>query len=283
MPWCPNCKTEYRFGIQQCTDCQSMLVEELPSVMETKLLVSFEGEKEESALNLLEFLKRESIDGVEIKKDEAFSLHILVPDSQLKRAEKILAVFTKMEAEAEFNALEEGERKKRIEEGIAKREKERNIHVYTKANERYKENVSTAWTFLITGILGLIYTLANILGYLSLMSGPLQSIIALLLFSAFIGLGLFSFTKNKSLKSLAKVEEDNEKRYKEWLTQLPMKELHEIWSKDASDEENEIVLVNTLSERLVKEFPELNENFADTLADEYFNEVKDEFIKSSYK
>lgn len=29
MPWCPLCKTEYREGFTTCSDCESLLVEEL--------------------------------------------------------------------------------------------------------------------------------------------------------------------------------------------------------------------------------------------------------------
>lgn len=31
MPWCPNCKDEYRAGIKVCVDCGAELVDELPS------------------------------------------------------------------------------------------------------------------------------------------------------------------------------------------------------------------------------------------------------------
>lgn len=279
MPWCPNCKTEYRFGISQCSDCKAMLVEELSMEEEKKLLVSYENEKLATAEKLLQFLESESIHDAAILEDDKGLSSIMVPESQLKRAEKILAVFTKIEAENEFSALEEAEKIKRVEESLAKTERERNIHVYTKANDRYKENVSTAWTFLITGIVGLIFTVINILGYLSIMGGELQYIVSIILFLAFIGLGIFSFSKNKSLQELAKQEEENEKVYRKWLSELSGKELHSVWNEKASDEENEIVLVNFISEKLVKNFPELNENFADSLADEYFNEVRDEFIK----
>lgn len=30
MPWCPNCRTEYRPGFHKCSDCGASLVETLP-------------------------------------------------------------------------------------------------------------------------------------------------------------------------------------------------------------------------------------------------------------
>ena len=33
MPWCPNCKTEYREGITHCADCKVELVAEYKDVV----------------------------------------------------------------------------------------------------------------------------------------------------------------------------------------------------------------------------------------------------------
>ena len=36
MPWCPNCKEEYREGFDKCTDCGAELVDEMPIDMPSK-------------------------------------------------------------------------------------------------------------------------------------------------------------------------------------------------------------------------------------------------------
>lgn len=280
MPWCPKCKTEYRFGITKCSDCKSLLVEELIETEEKKLLTVFQSDKHEQAEKLLEFLKSEGFSGCELVTDEENNSSILVYESELKRAEKILSVFAKIEAEKEFSSLDEEEKKRKLEESFAKIEKERNVRVYTRAKDRYKENVSSAWTFLLTGIAGLGFTLVNILGYLNFMAGELQYIVSVLLFSSFILLGIASFKKNKGFEELAKKEEETEVIYKDWLNHFPEENLRSIWNKELSPEENEIVLVNHLSEKLVENFPAINENFADSLADEYFNEIREKFIEA---
>lgn len=280
MPWCPKCKTEYRFGITKCSDCKSLLVEELVETEEKKLLTVFQSDKHEQAEKLLEFLKSEGFSGCELVMDEENNSSILVYESELKRAEKILSVFAKIEAEKEFSSLDEEEKKRKLEESFAKIEKERNVRVYTRAKDRYKENVSSAWTFLLTGIAGLGFTLVNILGYLNFMAGELQYIVSVLLFSSFILLGIASFKKNKGFEELAKKEEETEVIYKDWLNHFPEENLRSIWNKELSPEENEIVLVNHLSEKLVENFPAINENFADSLADEYFNEIREKFIEA---
>lgn len=38
MPYCPNCKTEYRKGYDICADCGKSLVEELPADVEEEYI-----------------------------------------------------------------------------------------------------------------------------------------------------------------------------------------------------------------------------------------------------
>ncbi len=39
MPWCPNCKTEYREGFNKCSDCESDLVDEIDTKIDTEDIV----------------------------------------------------------------------------------------------------------------------------------------------------------------------------------------------------------------------------------------------------
>lgn len=279
MPWCPSCKTEYRFGITNCTDCGSLLVEEAPSEFDYVLLTEMEETKEEVLNKLLSFLEAEAITDVKVEFEENAPFKLLVPENQLKRAEKIVAVFKKIEAEKEFSSLSEEEKQKKLQDSQKKSEKALNTHVYTSAEDRYKENVSTAWTFLVLGILGLGFTFLNIAGILNVMAGILQYIVATILFFAFIVTGILSFKRNSHLKEAIQTEADHKKRYENWFLSLPLSEFQTVLHEGASNEENEILLVNHISERLVAEFPEINENFADSLADEFFNRIRDKFMK----
>lgn len=200
MPWCPNCKTEYRFGITNCTDCGSLLVEEVPSIFEYLPLTEMEAGKEDNLNKLLAFLEQEAITDIKVEEKENNSFQLFVPENQLKRAEKILAVFIKIEAEAEFSSLSEEEKVQKLQDNQKKSEKALNTHVYTNAEEKYKDNISTAWTFLVLGIPGLCFTVLNVIGILNLMAGTLQYIVATLMFFAFILTGIFSFKRNARLK-----------------------------------------------------------------------------------
>ena len=48
--------------------------------------------------------------------------------------------------------------------------------------------------------------------------------------------------------------------------------LSNLCTMEASAEELELLQINFMSEELVKHFPEINPNFADKLAEEYFEE-----------
>ncbi len=41
MPWCPNCRVEYREGYKTCSDCNIELVTESEPIVENSGLVSY--------------------------------------------------------------------------------------------------------------------------------------------------------------------------------------------------------------------------------------------------
>ena len=46
MPWCPNCKTEYKEGVTHCSDCHAELVADYNEVLKldaTELLVAVDA------------------------------------------------------------------------------------------------------------------------------------------------------------------------------------------------------------------------------------------------
>lgn len=149
----------------------------------------------------------------------------------------------------------------------------RNTYVYTNAEDSFKENMSTAWSFLGIGLVGTVFTLFNLTGVLNIMQGLMQKYVSLVLFLGFMIYGIMVIRSKKDL--LAKVEKEKADRdkFKEWMKERFTEEvLSNLGTMEASAEELELLQINYMSEELVRHFPEINPNFADRLAEEFFEE-----------
>lgn len=149
----------------------------------------------------------------------------------------------------------------------------RNTYVYTNAEDSFKENMSTAWSFLGIGIAGTIFTLLNLTGILHIMQGFMQKGVSLVLFLGFIIYGIIVIRSKKDMLAKVEKEKADRNKFKEWMKEKFTEEvLSNLGTMEASAEELELLQINYMSEELVRHFPEINSNFADRLAEEFFEE-----------
>ena len=149
----------------------------------------------------------------------------------------------------------------------------RNTYVYTNAEDSFNENMSTAWSFLGIGAAGFIFTLLNILGVLNIMQGFMQKGIAVLLFLGFMIYGVIVIRSKKDMLAKVEKEKADRKKYTDWMKEKFTEEvLSNLGTMEASAEELELLQINYMSEELVRHFPEINPNFADRLAEDFFEE-----------
>lgn len=149
----------------------------------------------------------------------------------------------------------------------------RNTYVYTNAEDSFKENMSTAWSFLGIGIAGTIFTLLNLTGILHIMQGFMQKGVSLVLFLGFIIYGIIVIRSKKDMLAKVEKEKADRNKFKEWMKEKFTEEvLSNLGTMEASAEELELLQINYMSEELVRHFPEINPNFADRLAEEFFEE-----------
>ncbi|PKM81127.1 MAG: hypothetical protein CVU88_04145 [Firmicutes bacterium HGW-Firmicutes-13] len=107
MPWCPNCKSEYREGFRICTDCKVELVQELePEETEFQhkqeewvFLINVLGEHEKNVVESLlkshdiPLLKKHKGSGEYIRiltGNSNFGIDLFVPESKLETAKEII-------------------------------------------------------------------------------------------------------------------------------------------------------------------------------------------------
>ena len=149
----------------------------------------------------------------------------------------------------------------------------RNTYVYTNAEDSFNENMSTAWSFLGIGAAGFIFTLLNILGVLNIMQGFMQKGVAALLFLGFMIYGVIVIRSKKDMLAKVEKEKADRKKYTDWMKEKFTEEvLSNLGTMEASAEELELLQINYMSEELVRHFPEINPNFADRLAEDFFEE-----------
>ncbi|HGE71977.1 TPA: hypothetical protein ENX78_14155 [Candidatus Poribacteria bacterium] len=110
MPFCPKCRAEYIEGVEECPDCQVLLVDELPPKEETEYVEMVELEKvpdEVSGVMMKGILVNNGIDAV-LKAAKipwydgiasTWSTYywgvLLVPEDELERSRKILDEYLK--------------------------------------------------------------------------------------------------------------------------------------------------------------------------------------------
>lgn len=149
----------------------------------------------------------------------------------------------------------------------------RNTYVYTNAEDSFNENMSTAWSFLGIGAAGFIFTLLNILGVLNIMQGFMQKGVAALLFLGFMIYGVIVIRSKKDMLARVEKEKADRKKYTDWMkVKFTEEVLSNLGTMEASAEELELLQINYMSEELVRHFPEINPNFADRLAEDFFEE-----------
>jgi hypothetical protein len=276
MAWCPNCKLEYREGITVCADCGTTLVDKL-DVSEEAVCVLL-TEKSDLAQRFHDFLVYSGISGATISfQEESQDYRVFVPVADEKEAKRLFTGFYLGETEKEAITLSEEELSTQdsfVE--LTEAEPEEEIYqlreaasVYVTKEEKYKDYSSTAWSFLIVGIAGLIFTALNIMGYFSFFANPVSYTVALLLFILCLFVSISSFRSAKKAKSEIAAENDFTVAIKQWMEE-------NIREGDFPTEEtaSEILFLNRMNEikaKVVAQFGEIDEGFLDEITEEFYN------------
>ena len=96
MPWCPNCKNEYREGIEKCADCGIALVDKLEDSNEKTWLCSLGDEP--TSEKLLSYLKYSGIEAISKYDADEQSYKVFVNNEDLKRAKSEFKAFVTVES-----------------------------------------------------------------------------------------------------------------------------------------------------------------------------------------
>lgn len=296
MPWCPKCKNEYREGITVCADCGTPLVEDISAIENEQREIVFSTPEKELAERFLEFLKYSKIQSGSLEAEEDIYT-VLVKKSDLKQAKKLFQGFAAAENEAELqkklkkqqaaeqNIAEEAEASMKAfasdsdeDSENAEHEEASSLHetakVYMKQEDKYKELHSTAYTFLIVGILGLLFVVLNAAGIFHIIGNMITYVLYTIIFAGCIFVAFTSFQDAKKAKAQIKDEEALTAQVKEWLAaNISEASFAEVFDASLGDEANYLNKLAYMSRILTEEFPQLDSDYADQLCEEFYGET----------
>lgn len=217
MPWCPNCKNEYKTGYTVCADCGATLVESLD---EGKKAVYF-GEENE-LYQISDFMRANGLKDTEISFDKKEGTYeLLVDPDAVAQAKKMINVYLQKIAAPKEAKKQEEIRQAYTEEELAAfamakeayiKEMERKPYEDTaKMAEEYK---SGADSLLIVGVIGIVALVLLHLGVIPLSLPPFTKWMITgvmgFLFVVFVFMGIASRKSYANLKEKA-VSDNNTK------------------------------------------------------------------------
>ena len=230
MPWCPKCETEYREGILTCADCGSALVEDLNSKTENTSIEPTFLSSEDTAVN--EMTEEEALDFLEESKKEAL------------------------------------ERRKRLEEGPG---------LYVESSKKAQEFKSGGLSLLFVGGLGLICILLILFGiiplHMNLFSKYLIIGVVGSLFILFIVMGFLSVKSYEKFEIKASEEDTLTQNLTSWVKENLHKEQIDADIEEASEELLYFLRTEKMKEMITHKFLNLDAAFLDSFIDDIYPEI----------
>lgn len=279
MPWCPNCKTEYREGIETCADCGSHLVKSLNeeeraedacSLLygDEKQVRMIENHLKENGFSSVFAMRKKTIttDNPDMKQGKQYELFVSAEerDGAIKCAAEYMRSTTPKNEEEE---------KKQAQATVARIAGKGAGKEYKTAKERYSDMKSSGIMLLCFGVAGLAFMVLVILDIIPINFSGYNAIIAYSVLGIFFGAlfvsGIMSLVGAKKMRTADDEEKKQLDALNEWCEQNLTKEIIEnkIPGDAAEDEQIYFARYDYMKEALSKEFPDLKEDFL-----EYYTE-----------
>ena len=271
MSWCPKCKNEYRAGITICPDCKVELMEELTDSIELEFVPLFQTDDEALKTKLVKYLvhcgRKVQEQTAEVETDEGLKnvYAILVPKDDYSEAIQEIKTVITYDAKQEAGEEDLKPRHRAPEPST----------LYVDAKARYQEYKSSGIMFLVFAVLFLIFGILNIAGIINIMASTVSLILVFGAVAGFTYVGITSLMKVSALKEEASTEEKTTDTINDFLKETFTKEklLAEFKDEDLSGELLYFQLMELMKEKTVERFPEADENYLDSLLEEYYNSL----------
>ena len=150
-------------------------------------------------------------------------------------------------------------------------------NMYENSEDKYKDNLSSAITFFVCGAAGIIILILNDLGILKfVVKGSsnfiLINIVLGLLFVGFVAIGFWSLKYSKNVKNKAAIENKDTDTILAWLNEnVSRDDIESSYNNDIAEEMKYFNGSDYIKSAILKQFPETEDNLADTVADKYID------------
>ncbi|SHO45795.1 hypothetical protein [Anaerocolumna xylanovorans] len=144
---------------------------------------------------------------------------------------------------------------------------------YVKKEEQYKDLSSSASSFIIVSIAGLVLLVLNAVGVISIFSGALSYIVMGAVLIAFLIIGIVTYKKSKQVEKEISEENSVTDTIQEWLeANLTKEQVDGFSNASASEEVQFLQKLEKMKAMVVAKFGEMDDKFLDRLMEEYYDE-----------
>lgn len=282
MPWCPNCKTEYREGIEKCADCGSTLVKSLNEEERVEESCSLLFGDKKHVKMIEEHLLAEGFTSAfsvktdrkkgESREEGAENYELFVSASEREGAVRCAAEFMRNTNPQAMEAARNPD-SPRVMTKKSEPAKE-----FKTAKEKKSELKASGIMLLAFGIAGIVFMVLVILGVVPLRFSGFNAIIAYSIMGIFFGAlfvsGIMSFV---SLKKMGNADDEESKKLKEideWCALNLTKELVEqtIPGDVSEDEQLYFERFDYMKSTIAKAFPEMGDDYAEYITEKKYSE-----------
>ena len=281
MPWCPNCKNEYKEGILVCSDCGAELVESLEEDERSSILT---GEEEQIEL-LKKFLEYNDIISCVITQlpgelsEYTYELSVSREDEELARRATVVFIRETAAAEKAEETAEGSESSEDDEATEAEEKPSKGAHTFVKAEEKAESFKSSAYALTIVGVIGLIAMILMIVGVIPVAFAANVKIIAYivltLMFVVFIVMGVHSMITAKKYNQEASMENSKTAEILEWFaaTYKAADIDQKTEGMEGSDELMYFKRTEVMKELILTQYPGLEDSYLEHLIDELYQGI----------
>lgn len=282
MPWCPNCKTEYREGIEKCADCGSTLVKSLNEEdrVEESCSLLF-GDKKHVQMIEEHLLAEGFSSAFSVKTDRkkgegneegAEKYELFVSAAEREGAVKCAAEFMRNTNPQAMEAA------KNPESPRVMTRKSEPAKEFKTAQEKKSELKASGIMLLAFGIAGIVFMVLVIFGVVPIKFSGFNAVIAYTVMGLFFGAlfvsGIMSFV---SMKKMGNADDEESKKLKEideWCAlNLTKAIVEQTVPGDVSvDEQLYFERFDFMKATIAKAFPEMGDDYAEYITEKKYSE-----------